>query len=229
MEKPSKRPSLNQLAELLAERAGKKYDLGFKEEMKVAIHYWRQRLLVDSLNSRPEDREFFKVWFDMKLEVTSISTFEGFPEDTCVKRTTKCLPKAIRANGTIVDFIGYLNKEKRIPLTRSLQTAKILNQSQFSPAQARAVLINGYIYTFNYFGPGISVAMIPEDMSEVPSEGLDCFDCVTNKNICYTDDMPYPVSGDIAQRIVQAILATELSRNVVDPKKEEVPVSNEEK
>lgn len=229
MEKPSKRPSLNQLAGLLAERAGKKYDLSFREEMKVAIHYWRQRLLVDSLNSRPEDREFFKVWFDMKLEVAPISTFEGFPEDACVKRTVDCLPKPLRANSTIVDFIGYLNKEKRIPLVKSLQTAKILNQSQFSGARPRAVLINGYIYTFNYTGPGISVAMIPEDMTEVPSEGMECLDCASNKDLCYTDDAPYPVSGDIAQRIVQAILATELSINNIDPKKEEVPVSNEER
>lgn len=229
MEKPSKRPSLNQLAELLAERAGKKYDLAFREEMKVAIHYWRQRILVDSLNSKPEDREFFKVWFDMELIDAPISTFEGFPENACIKRTKNCLPKAIRANSKMVDFIGYLNKEKSLAVTTSLQTAKILNQSQFTGTQPRAVIINGYIYTFNYTGPGVSVAMIPEDMTEVPTEGLECVDCAVNKDLCYTDDKPYPVSGDIAQRIVQAILATELSRNIVDPKKEEVPVSNEEK
>ena len=229
MDKPTKRPTLNQLAEILAERAGKKFDLSFREEMKVVIHYWRQRLLVDSLNSRPEDREFFKVWFDMALEVAPISTFEGFPENSCIKRSTKCLPKSLRANSILVDFIGYLNKERRIPVVKSLESARILDQSQFTGGQPRAAIINGYIYTFNYMGPGVSVAMIPEDMTEVPTEGLECFECSANKDLCYTDDSPYPVSGDIAQRIIQAILSTELSRNVMDPKTEEIPVANDEK
>lgn len=222
----TRRPSLNQLAETLAERQGRQYDHAFKEEMKVLIHIWRQRLLVDSLNSRPEDRQFFRIWIDVPLIDTPISEFPGFPNNHCVKRTKDCLPKALRANSTMYDFVGFLNKETPIPLESSVSLVKLKMNSRYTGDQPRSVAINGYIYVFNYSGPAISVSMIPEDMTEVPK--LECYDC-GDSGQCYTDDEPYPVSGDIAQRIIQAILSTELARNVIDPKTEEVPMNNEQR
>lgn len=210
------RPSLNELAEILAERAGKQFTPGFKEQMKVLINIRRQRLLVDSLNSRPQDREFFKIWIDIPLEPASISNFPGMPKECNLKRTACCLPTPVRANSTMYDFIGYLNKVTPIPVYNSIEIARTIQEgSKYSPIKPYAILINGYIYVFNYTGPGISVAMIPEDMSEVDG----CVDICRGEDYgkdCYSDDAPYPITGDIAQRIIQSILADELARDTVN-------------
>lgn len=219
----SNRPSLNQLSEILAERSGRQHDYGFKQELKVLIHLWRQRLLVDSLNAKPEDRKFFRVWLDLPVIDVPISDFPNFPNNHCIRRTRDCIPKSIRANSTLFDFVGYLNKSTVIPIEDSMQAVEIMSQSKYTGNLSRGVYINGYIYVTNFTGPAISVSLIPEDMSEVSK--IECFDCGTND--CYSDDSPYPVSGDIGQRIIQAILATELNRNVVDLKTQEIPISDD--
>lgn len=226
MKKANKIPTLNEIVEMLAERTGKQFDHGFKEELKIMVHLWRQRLLVDSLNSRPDDREFFKVWFDLPLVEVPISDFPGFSGSCIVKRTAQKVPRPLRANSTLFDFVGFLNKAERLPMSKTMETVKVLMGGRFTGKVPRSLYINEHIYTFNYLGPGIAIAMIPEDMTQVPTSPCEG----SKESLCYSDDKPYAVSGDIAQRIIQAILSTELARGVVPSniKANEIPVNDEQ-
>lgn len=213
--------SLNELAEILAEREGRQFDVAFKEQMKVVVNYWRARLVVDSLNSRPQDRKFFTVWIDMPLEVVNLSEFPDFP-DCPVLRTTCELPRPIRANSKLYDFIGQLNRQNVIPVKEPYQI-KPLMESKYTGSEPKAALINNRIYVFGRLDmPGISVQLIPEDIDDY---NKCCEECGSP---CLTGDEPYPVSADIKQRIIQAALSTELGKQ---PKPEtkigEIPVSND--
>ena len=224
MKRESSRPTLSQIAEILAERRGRQNDFAFIQEMKVLVHLWRQRILVESLNSRPEDRPHFVVTFDMELEEVPISDFPGFPSDCTIMRTKECVPKPIRANGTLFDFIGYLDKKTRIPLAKSFESLEMLLHSKFTGKLARSVYINNRIYVAKYPAPAISISMVPEDMNEVP-----LVPCESSSTGCYDEkESPYPISGDIAQRIIQAILSTELASEVPTTAKE-IPIANEQR
>lgn len=214
--------SLNELAEILAERQGRQYDIPFREEMKVMINYWRARLIVDSLNSRPKDRKFFTKWLEIPLEQVNESEFAEYP-DCPVLRTVCKIPKAVRANSKEFDFVGKLNKRSVISMHEP-HLIEVLNSSEYTGKNIRGALINDYIYVYNELNlPGIAVNMIPESIEEFK-------DCCLNCDTCFTDDEPYPVSADLQQRIIQAILGTEL-RAVLseDPKSKEVENEQQER
>ena len=214
--------SLNQLAEILAERAGRQFDIPFKEEMKVVINYWRVRLLVDTLNSRPKDRQFFVRWIDFPLVEVNRSDFPGYPD--CPILRTKCkIPVTVRANSKLYDFVGKLNRMTTIQVRQPYEIAALLG-GVYTGKNPRAALINEYLYVFGDLSlPGIAVALIPENIDEY---NACCEECGSS---CLTHDEPYPVSADLQQRIIQAIIATEF-RNPARPetKLNEVEISNNE-
>jgi len=207
--------TLNELSELLAERTGRQLDIPYREELKVMINYWRTRLLVDSLNSRPDDRKFFMQWIEMPVEVVNLSDFAGFPDHEVLR--TKCkIPKPIRANSKMYDFVGKLDRISTIPIQEPYEVAAMIH-SEFNSKQLRGTLINGYIYIFGtLLLPGISVALIPES---IEAYNACCVDC--GSPTCVDDNAPYPISGDIEQRIIQAILATEL-KTIIPPQTPEI-------
>lgn len=214
--------SLNELAELLAERVGRQFDVAFKAELKIMINYWRSRLIVDSLNSRPKDRPFFTKWIEIPLIEVKQSEFPDFPN--CYILRTKCeVPKPVRANSTLFDFIGKLDRMSIIPLHEPYQI-KSLIASKYTGKNPKAAYINGYIYIFGTLNlPGIAVKHIPEDVEKFKE---CCEECGASE--CYTDDEPYPVSLDIQQRIIQAILSTELRTAIPEePKAKEIEITNE--
>lgn len=212
--------SINELSEILAERSGRQFDLPFRAELKVMINYWRARLIVDSLNSKPKDRPFFTRWLEVPLEQVNSSDFPDFPD--CPILRTKCkIPEPVRANSKLYDFVGKLDKMSVLPL-KEPHEIKVLMESKYTGKDIRTARINGYIYVFGSLNiPGIAVNMIPENVEEFNSCSEVC-------NTTYTDDSPYPVSSDLQQRIIQAILGTEL-RQVIpsETKAQEVAISNE--
>lgn len=212
--------SLNEISELLAERTGRQFDIAFREEVKVMVNYWRARLIVDSLNSRPQDRQFFSKWIDMPLIKTNTSDFPGFPNCNILK--TVCpIPSPVRANSMMFDFIGKLDKASVIPLSTPY-LIKPLAFSKYTGNIPRAAYINDHIYVFGTLNlPGIAVNMIPEDIGGF----LNC--CKDCNSICEDDNSAYGVSMDLKQRIVQAILGTELKGQVPQAiEAQEVPISN---
>lgn len=216
--------SLNQLAEVLAERVGRQTDITFREELKVIIDNWRARLIRDSLQANPKDRPFFSLWFELPLISVPISSFPGFPQGCCVLRTKCKLPNPVRANGKLFDFVGSLNKSHAIPV-RELWEIKAAANSKYSGRALYAAYMNNYLYIIGGAGdlPGISVNMIPEYPDQVSSCMTDC-----GLKSPYDHDKPYPAPADIQQRIVQAILSTEL-RNLIPNQEDEVPVDLQEK
>jgi hypothetical protein len=211
--------SLNQLSEILAERSGRQFDIPFREEMKVVINYWRSRLVVDSLNSRPADRMFFTKWIEIPLIQVPRSEFPGFPECEVILRTKCKVPKTVRANSKMYDFVGKLDRMDAVQL-RTPSEIQALSHSTYTGHLPRASEINEYVYVFGTLNlPGLAFQLIPEDVEEFKQCCIDC-----GASSCYNDDEPYPVSLDIQQRIIQSILSTEL-RNILPSETKAAEVS----
>lgn len=213
--------SLNQLAEILAERAGRQFDIPFQEEMKVVIDYWRVRLLVDSLNAKPADRKFFTKWIDFPLETVNRSDFPGYPD--CAILRTKCkIPRTVRANSKLYDFVGKLDRMTTIQIREPYEIRNLMH-GVYTGDDPRGALINERLYIFGQLNlPGVSIQLIPESISDY---NACCTDCGSP---CLTGDEPYPVSADIKQRIIQAIIATEFRNPAIpETKRTEVELSND--
>lgn len=215
--------SINQLAEILAERSGRQFDQPFIDEMKVVVNYWRAKLIVDSLNSRPKDRKFFTKWIEIPLIRVPASEFPGFPECEELLRTKCQIPRTVRANSKLYDFVGKLDRMTPTPLKEPYQI-RALSGGPYSGTIPRSAEMNGYIYVFNTLNiPGLAIQLIPEDVEEF--KGC-CEECGAGH--CYNDDEPYPASSDIQQRIIQAVLSTELRQQLPsETKAQEVILKNE--
>lgn len=197
--------SLNQLAEILAERAGRQYDIPFKEEMKSLVNIWRIRLTRDSLERRPGDRVHFRQYLEVPLIQINISELLGFP-DMPVLRTECKLPAPLRANGIFFDFVGSPDKISPFKLYTEQHEILPALDARYTGRLPKALWLNEYIYVFNKLDmPYLGTSSVWED-----PQALANFRCNCGSDSCFDADKPYPVSGDIKQRIIQSILSVEL-------------------
>lgn len=211
--------SLNELAEILAERVGRQFDVPFIEEMKVAIGYWRSRLLRDSLEKAKKDRAYFKQYIEVPLIEVNIAELPGFPNYP-VLRTSCTIPEPVRANGIYFDYTGSPDKLSSFRLfTEQHEIIPALN-AKYTGKRPKTLWLNKFIYVFNVLDlPYLGVAGVFDNPQDVED-----FKCNCGCDNCYDDNMPYPISGDIQQRIIQAILTTELKNNM-KPDTESIPVT----
>lgn len=200
-------PSLNELAEFLAERAGRMLDTVFVDEMKMLVGIWRSRLLRDSLERNKQDRAYFRQYFEVPLVQVNVSELPGFPNKPVMR--TKCtLPDPVRANGIFFDYVGSVDKLSEMKLFTEQHEIIPSLWGRFTGGNPKALLLNKFIYVWNFDGPYLGCSGVFDDPSAV--DNLKC-GCTTDT--CYDDDKPYPISGDIKQRIIQSILSVELRIN----------------
>jgi len=214
--------SLNELAESLAERAGRQFDFAFREQLKLWINLWRSRLIRDSLNASPKDRQFFTSSLVLELEkVDDIA-------DCGVVLRTKCkLPQPVRANSILFDYIGSQSMTSSYPLIQS-HSLPYLDSGKYTRGRPKVSWIDNYLYVFN--SPLLKVIRVHgifEDLTKLGS-------CVKSANgstehdVCNLDDAPFPVSQDIQQRIIQSILSVELRIPSTQPDTE-INLTNEDR
>jgi hypothetical protein len=197
--------SLNELAESIAERAGRQYDIPFREQCKLWIGLWRAKLLRDTLESNPKDRAFFLTSAIFPLEVV-----KDYPGCGIVKRTVCKVPQPLRANGILFDYVGSVNMTRSFPIIPS-HSIPFLSTSSYTGANPKVVWIDNYLYVFN--APLLAKLRthgVYEDLSELYNTCATAINGNEPTGKCLDDDSPYPVTKDIAQRIIQSILSTEL-------------------
>lgn len=216
--------TLNGLAESLAERAGRQFDIPFREQIKLWILLWRSRLLRDTLNRKPEDRTFYQSSLVIPLVPTDL-----FAECGKVLRTKCKVPKPVRANSILFDYVGS------VTMTHSFQvvqphTIPFISASKYTGKRPKAVYMDEYIYIFNAgLLKELRLHGIFEDLTQVDRG------CVTSISgnpaaefeTCDLDDAPFPVSLDLQQQIIQAIISTEL-RQLIPQTDTEVNLTNED-
>jgi len=198
--------TVNQVISILSERAGKPFDIPFQEELKVIADYWISSILKQVLEKRPQDRYRFQVSFVLELE--RVPEIECPIEYGCVLRTKQQLPKPSRGGGdTLFDYIG--SADFRDPWNRAIPTAfmDIMASEPIVGKRPKPSYRNDYIYVYGHDAKEvkyIGVKGVFTDFSKLRE--LQC----KEGGSCFEEDIPYPVTEDIIQQAIQAILSTEL-------------------
>ncbi len=214
----------NEISELLAERAGRQLDTPFNEEMKVLVDVWYSRLRRDTLEQNKRDRKFFKQYTEVGVEPINISTWPGFPDIRVVR--TKCvIPTPLRANGILFDYVGSVDKLTSFgKIYSELHELRAALDGKYTGSQPKALWLNEYLWIFNALDlPAIGIDGIYDDIREANS-----FRCGCGCAECADDDVEYPGPRDLQQKIIQAILGTELKeRGIPDTKTIEVDANSQ--
>jgi len=197
--------TVNEVISILSERAGRPFDIPFQEELKVIADYWISTVLKQTLEKRPQDRYRFQSSFVLELE--RVPEIECPIEYGCVLRTKKKLPTPTRGTNTLFDYIG--SADFKDAWNRPVQSA-FLEYMECEPVvgkRPKPVYRNDYIYLYGHEAKEIKyigVQGVFTDFSKLRE--LRC----EEDDSCFEDDVPYPVTNDIIQQAIQAILSTEL-------------------
>ena len=201
--------TINQVISLLAERSGKTFDIPFQEELKIIADYWISTILKQAIEKRPQDRYRFQT--SIVLELERVPEIECPIEYGCVLRTKKKVPTPSRGTNTIFDYIGSADFKDSWDRVTQPAFLQYLSCEPVVGQRPKPVYKNDYIYLYGHESKEvkyIGVQGVFTDFSklrELQCDSLGCFE----------DDVPYPVTNDIIQQAIQAILSTELRLNVV--------------
>lgn len=204
--------TLNEIASLLAERAGKPFDTPFQEELKFIIKYWAVALTRNSLDKSPMDRRFFH----SKLTVPLVKTSEvECLNYGCILRSEAKIPKPLRANNLLFDFVGSADFTSASFSYRLPYQLDIMEKgSRFTGWLPTYTYVDNYIFINNPPSSSfklLGILYIPEDLNQIKNF-KQCSN--TTINSCNSDDDEFPLSSDLLQTLITSILKTELSFNL---------------
>lgn len=215
--------TLNQIVTILAERSGRQYDLVFKRELKTIVHYWRVQILKQTIQKKASQVSYFLN--PIVIEIEQVPEIECPIKDGCVLRSKERLPKTLRTSTAPFFYVGD-PKFKGLGFSFSQSfNLDFLKYSRNQPANVvRYTFIDGYLYFYNL--PKSQRYVGVQDVFESP-ETLKTVNCDTGETkSCYSDDSEYPMTEDLVQQLIQAILSTELRIQVQSDTKE-VPLNVE--
>jgi hypothetical protein len=217
--------TFKELAVLIAEPLGRELDEPFKAQIAARIKYWRAKLLKDSLNKNPKDRQYFTQRITIKLsEVSAVDC--GIDLDCTFMRSEE-IPNIVRANGILFDFIGSVDGStpfrmiKRWELPYHLSSKYSPKVTTFAAWENKRILLPG-----NRLIEWVSIEAIfddPEAAHNMDCSG-ECTECATEE--CEFEDSEYPINEDLAQQIVQYILQVDFNRQPPTDDKTEVHVDS---
>lgn len=215
--------TLNQIVTILAERSGRQYDLVFKRELKTIVHYWRVQILKQTIQKKASQVSYFLN--PIVIEIEQVPEIECPIKDGCVLRSKERLPKTLRTSTAPFFYVGD-PKFKGLGFSHSQSfNLDFVKHSRNQPTNiVRYTFVDGYIYLYGLPSPQRYIGV--QDVFESP-ELLKTVNCETGEiTNCYTDDNEYPLTEDLVQQLIQAILATELRIQAQSDTKE-VPLNVE--
>lgn len=206
--------SLSTMTTEIAVALKKELDEPFKRILAQSIDNWRSRLIRNSLQNKPNESKFFRQLVYAKMEDSTLApTCVGLP--ACpVKRSIKKIPIPVRFSIQLYDYVGSADGKNPfseiIPGMGNFQKAgKYSSNSVFWGLD-----IDGHAFVEGL--PNLPYIMF-NGIFDKPWEAMK-FNCDNGVN-CDFWEREYPVTGDIAQQIIQFIIAGY---------KEPVPAANKE-
>lgn len=205
--------TIRNLAVLIAEAIDRPLDSVLLSELADRIKMWRSRLLKNSLDKTPADRKFFIQSVTMELEEVDAAAC-NIPLDCKVWRTKQKVPVPFRANSILFDYVGSIDHGSPFKYVKRWELVYMMANKYMPLVTTFFAYEDGYIIS-NV--PWITIESIfddPEDAIRLNCDEVDC-------NVI---DEDYPISGDIAQLIVQSIITIDFKVQKDDKEDEEVDV-----
>jgi hypothetical protein len=194
----------NEITSLIASNLEKELDFAFKLQLMERVKYWRSRLLANSVQKSPQQRKFFRQTVFLKM--TPQANVPNAPYVAETVAVSDPVPQVVRAGDTMFDYVGGVDGKS--PFREILPgTDNYLSTGKFAHKFPGYKIAGNYIYIDKAELPLIRVEAIFDD-----PQAAEQLSCECQGVACDTWNIPFPVSGDILQLIVQSILQIDYNR-----------------
>lgn len=196
----------NEITTVLAASFDKTFDVPFRRMLMERVDMWRSRHIKNSLDKQPADRKFFKS--TIFLNTTEQSEVPcSLPANLCTVWVTDKLPRPLRANSILFDYVGAVNGMN--PFSEShAGVAQYKKKGKYSHNIIPFVYSNDRLYIYD------KVPMVRVDFIADEPNQLENYQCVNELNqTCDFWDSEYPCSNEILQLIFQSIREVDFREN----------------
>jgi len=204
--------SLWQAASILADRAGKRTDITFIQQMKDLVVIKRARIIANSLSKSSNADRFYLQSFDIDLKLID-KTDECSQEvpECCDKawKTIDKIPQPIRYGVHPFNYVGGPGGNMPFGYT-TFGTEYFMQKRPIAGKRGRYTYSNDYIYTFNKEVPFIRIEGVFSDPRKVAK-----FRACGTTTPCYSDEQEFPIDEQNLEIIIKDI-TNELRFNLPD-------------
>jgi hypothetical protein len=200
--------TLIQISEILAERAGRQFDIPFKKELEDLVVIHRARILTNSLQKNPALKKYYSQSIILELEEVNKDECDEIAECNCenVLRTKEEIPEVLKIGVNPYDYFGSPGGAQAYGWT-TFAAEQYLAASTYIGKRIRYTRLNNRGYVFNEKN---AEKIRVEDVFADPRK-LANFSCSAVENIpCYSATSDFVADEAVAQLVIESILTKEL-------------------
>lgn len=187
--------TLNEFTAEIAGRFGKELDLQYRQWLVPQINQWRSRLIRNSLEKRPNERNQFVQFIRIPL---SYGDFVCGPLE-CQGSFSQPLPKLLRIGDTPFEYLGATDMSSPYRYN-DIGTNAYINAGKTSSLFYSYNLVNDVVII-----PGKRISEVGgAGIFDEPEKVMD-WKCKQGQGGCDWWNEPYPISNDVANDVKQAI------------------------
>jgi hypothetical protein len=189
----------NQITDLLAMELRAEGNFPFKKAILERVNTLREQMLKRTLEKTPADRKFFVQ--PLRVPMENFNMLEGTSLHKIWSRSKCALPRPLRANSTLFDYVGSLDGANPFRHTEPGHEA-FLAEGRYGTLTLAYRMENYRLVVMQAGVPEVLVYGIfadPEDAYRIDAASRNCTDCD------YWE-AEYPCSGDVLDIILQEIV-----------------------
>ncbi len=200
--------TLVQIAELIAERKGRQFDVPFNLEMQDAVVYHRARYVSNRLQKNPALKSYYMQSAIVDLIEVGRDECAEAAECSCenILVSDRAIPRPLVVGVHPFEYVGSPSGVQAFGWT-TFGSENFLSKSPITGKRQRHTYLNSKLYVFN-----------DKNLDRIRFEGvfadprlLSTFKCGTDTSImCYSASLDFPLDDDLIQVIVEQILRVEL-------------------
>lgn len=215
--------TLNEISTLIASRFDRQLDDGFKAILIDMIHYWRARLLRQTLEKNPVERRWFVQTLELPMTAVNQIDSNVFFDKYKIAETSNNIPYPIRANNILFDYCGSVDGMNAFQYTQT-PFLKYLRYNKYQWQFTRYVYENNVIRI--YGNKDIPVIRV-DGIFENPQYVYEFVAGIKDKSyIFFANEYKYPCSLDVIQAIVQNIISVDFGRGSL-PEDEQIDLNED--
>lgn len=196
--------TLPAIAEQIAERKKRQFDVPFKKQMEDLAVIYRSRFITNSLSKNPALKKYYAQAIIEDLEEVNKDECDELADCNCenVLRTKREIPQSIRVGTNPYDYVGSPGGMQPFGWT-TFSSERYYTSNRFTATLPRYTKLNNRIYIFNE--KNIQKVRI-EDVFDDPRE-LANFSCSSVEfKPCYTNSSDFITDNAMAQLVIEAIV-----------------------
>lgn len=198
--------TLNEIVYNIAEQMNRSDDAVLRERIKFMVGYYRAQFIrQDQQRKHSLPSHFVQTLDCLEMEASNAMECCEVEDIGCeVWRTKLKVPRTVRVyDGSEFAYVGSVDAKQPYQRTTAVQ-AEFSRYNKFTSRLPQYMYTKDRIYVLNARPKKILV----KGIFEKPEE-LEAFKCCDGSTV-FTEDMEYPISLDMVQRITQSMLATEM-------------------